>query len=110
LDKREKRLNRRLRQKWERKVQNELTECFGGAVRYRSPGTFILPDPLTGKVRSYVEKDQVLIVSGCDDRDAYLAKKERIQNLVVEMGKDLNQAAVVVLAFPSDSYLIEFEG
>lgn len=110
LDKDGKQLGQRLRQKWERRIQNELTECFGGAVRYQSPGTFILPDPLTGKIRSYIEKGQVLIVSGCDDRDHYLMKKQRIENLVVAMGKGLNQAAVFVLAFPSDSFLIEFEG
>ncbi len=110
LDKGGKKLGRKLRQKWERKVQKELTECFGGALRYRSRGTFLLPDPVTGKIRSYTEKGQVLIVSGCDDRDEFLAKRERLENLVVAMGKDLNQAAVFVLAFPSDSFLIEFEG
>ncbi len=110
LDKSGKQLDEKLRQKWERRIQNGLTECFGGAVQYRSPGTFILPDPRTGKIRSYMEKGQVLIMSGCDDRDEYLMKKQRIENLAVAMGKGLNQAAVFVLAFSSDSFLIEFEG
>lgn len=110
LDKGGKQLGQKLRQKWERRAQNELTECFGGALAYPSPGTFILPDPVTGKIRCYIEKEQILILSGCDDRNEYLAKRERIENLVVAMGKGLNQAAVFVLAFPSDSYLLEFEG
>ncbi len=105
-----KRLDEKLKQKWRRKVRQELTECFGGAVQYRSPGTFILPDPRTGKIRSYMEKGQVLMISGWDDREEYLMKKQRIENLAVAMGKGLNQAAVFVLAFPSDSFLIEFEG
>lgn len=110
LDQGGKQLGRKLRQKWERKVQKELTECFGGALRYRSPGTFILPDPVTGKIRTYMEKGQVLILSGCDNRDEYLMKKQRIETLAVAMGNGLNQAAVFVLAFSSDSFLIEFEG
>jgi len=110
LDRGGKQLGPKLKQKWERSIQKELTEIFGGALRYRSPGTFILPDPFTGKIRRYIEKGQVLIISGCDDRNEYLMKKQRIENLVVAMGKDLNQAAVFVLAFASDSFLIEFEG
>jgi len=110
LDRGGKELNKKLRRKWQRKVQKELTEWFGGALPYSSPGTFNLPDPLTGKVRSYIEKGQVLMISGCDDREEFLSKRERIENLAEAMGKALNQAAVLVLAFPSDSFLIEFEG
>ena len=48
-------------------------------------------------------------MSGCDNRDEYLAKGNRIVLLVERMKAALNQESVFVLAFASDSFLIEIE-
>jgi hypothetical protein len=53
------------------------------------------------------EKGQTLVLSGCDDRDEYLLKRDRIQEFAERMGVALNQYSVFVLAFPSDSFLLE---
>ena len=42
-----------------------------------------------------------------DDRDAFLAHRERLVDLVVRMGEALDQADVFILAYDSDSLLIE---
>src|SRR3990172_4271097 len=100
LDKKGKALVDQRREKWQRRVQTELTKCFGGAIRYQSPGTFLLPDRETGRIRSYIEKGQTLVVSACNDPDEFLAKRDSIQKLIVAMGNGLNQASVFVLGFP----------
>ena len=48
-----------------------------------------------------------MVLSGCDDRDEYLLKRDRIQEFVERMSMALNQYSVFVLAFPSDSFLLE---
>jgi len=40
-------------------------------------------------------------------REEFLAHRDRIEAFVARMGEDLNQDAVFVLAFDSDSFLIE---
>lgn len=40
---------------------------------------------------------------------AFLANRDRIETFVTRMGEELNQDAVFVLAFDSDSFLIELE-
>ena len=41
------------------------------------------------------------------DRDAFLSHRDRLLELVVSMGEDLDQADVFILAYASDSLLIE---
>ena len=87
--------------KWVRKTLDELTECFGGAMPIAAPGTNVLDG------RILYEKDQVVIVSACDSREEFLAKRSRIESFAEEMRHDLRQYAVFVLACPSDSFLVE---
>lgn len=82
-------------------AQQELTECFGGATAVPAPGTNIVG----GKV--LYEVGQTLVVSACESREEFLANRDRIEAFVTQMGEELNQDAVFVLAFDSDSFLIE---
>lgn len=90
-------------QRWVTLAQQELTECFGGATAIPAPGTNIVG----GKI--LYEAGQVLVVSACDSRGTFLANRDRIEAFVTRMGEELNQDAVFVLAFDSDSFLIELE-
>jgi hypothetical protein len=90
-------------QRWVTLAQQELTECFGGATAVPAPGTNIVGG------RVLYEAGQVLVVSACDSREAFLANRDRIEAFVIRMGEELNQDAVFVLAFDSDSFLIELE-
>ena len=54
------------------------------------------------------ETGQKLVLSACDDRNKFLEKRMRIRSFVEEMAAVLDQEAVFVLAFRSDSFLIEF--
>ena len=73
------------------------------ATAVPAPGTNIVG----GKV--LYEAGQVLVVSACDSRDEFLGHRERIEAFVNRMGDALDQDAVFVLAFDSDSFLIELE-
>ena len=82
------RLGKRLRpsrvKPWIEKAALELTDCFGGATPIPAPGVNVVE----GQV--LYEKGQVLVLSACESR-----------------GEALNQDAVFLLAFSSDSLLIE---
>ena len=88
---------------WTRRASKELTDCFGGSTPVPAPGTNVLEG------RVLYEKGQVLVVSGCDDRREFLKHRARLQSFVKCMGEELDQAWVFVLAFPSDSFLLEVE-
>ena len=60
-----------------------------------------------GSWMTLTERGQVVLRSACSDRDAFLAHREQLVNLVVRMGEDLAQADVFILAYDSDSLLIE---
>jgi len=45
----------------------------------------------------------------CDGREQFLSNRDRIEAFVTRMGEELDQVAVFVLAFDSDSFLIELE-
>ncbi len=90
-------------QRWVLLAQQELTGCFGGATAVPAPGTNIVGG------RVLYEAGQVLVVSACDSREEFLANRDRIEAFVSRMGEELNQDAVFVLAFDSDSFLIELE-
>ena len=102
LDRNGRKLNSRAVEKWTRRAELELSECFGEAAPVPSPGINILG----GKV--LYGKGQTLVVSACGDRDEYLAKRDRIQTFANRMAEILNQESVFVLAFPSDSFIIEY--
>ncbi len=90
-------------QHWGKVAEKELTACFGGATSLRAPGTNIVGSKVL------YEAGQFLVVAGCDNREQFLAKRQRIAAFVEGMGEALDQAAVFVLAFDSDSFLIELE-
>ena len=87
--------------KWVKSTLDELTECFGGAMRLAAPGTNILDG------RILYETDQVVVVSACDSRDDFLRHRSRIEAFAEQMRQELRQYAVFVLACPSDSFLVE---
>jgi hypothetical protein len=103
LDRRGRTLDEDEVRRWVALAQRELTECFGGATAVPAPGTNIVG----GKM--LYEAGQILVVSACDSRDEFLAHRDRIEVFVGRMGDDLDQDAVFVLAFDSDSFLIELE-
>lgn len=103
LDKHGRELNGSEVQRWVTLAQQELTGCFGGATAVPAPGTNIVG----GKI--LYEAGQTLVVSACDSREEFLANRDRIEAFVTRMGEELNQDAVFVLAFDSDSFLIELE-
>src|SRR5664280_2473634 len=88
-----------------RHVDQEGATRVDGVLRGATP----LSAPATNRVGENVlfEEGQTLVLSGCDDRDEYLLKRDRIQEFVEHMGVALNQYSVFVLAFPSDSFLLE---
>ncbi len=90
--------------RWTARTIQTLTECFGGATP--------VPAPSTNRVGTRVifEKGQVLVLSACKNRNEYLSKQAVIGRLAQEMKDALNQYAVIVLAFPSDSFLVVDKG
>ena len=103
LDRRGRAISQEKVKEWSLKAQRELTECFGGATPLPAPAM-----NMVGRKVLY-EQAQVLVLSGCDNREQFLRKRERIETFVEEMGRALDQHSVFVLAFPSDSFLIEME-
>jgi hypothetical protein len=71
----------------------------------------VIPAPGTNIVGGKIlyEAGQVLVVSACDNREAFLVHRDRMEAFVTQMGEALDQDAVFVLAFDSDSFLIELE-
>jgi len=74
-----------------------------GQRRFHRPGTNILDGQIV------YERGQILVCSACENRKEFLKHRDRLAAFVEAMGNDLNQEAVFLLAFPSDSFLIEIE-
>ena len=91
---------------WKKRAKRELTACFGGATPIPAPGVNIVEGP-AGKPLTLYEEGQVLVLSGCGSREEFLAMRPRIERFAGEMAEALRQQAVFVLAFPSDSFLVE---
>ena len=106
VDRRGRALDRRKRLRWQRRIEAVLTECFGGFTPAKAPAMNRV-QTAGGSWRTLTERGQVVLRSACSDRDAFLAHRERLVNLVVRMGEDLAQADVFILAYDSDSMLIE---
>lgn len=106
VDKHGRKLDNRRRSDWRRKLEALLTECFGGFTPGKAPALNRV-QAADGRWLTLSEKGQVVLRSACADRDAFLQHRDRLVDLVVRMGEDLNQADVFILAYPSDSMLIE---
>lgn len=91
---------------WTRRVLDELTACFGGATPIPAPGTNVVQGSNGGMVTLF-EGGQVLVLSACESRTAFIRKRRRIEAFAARMADALRQEAVFVLAFPSDSFLVE---
>ena len=102
LDRSGKKLRKGRIKKWTRIIQRELSRCFGGATPIAAPGTNIVGNKLL------FERDQILVLSACDDRREYLSRRSRVEKAARRMGIGLNQESVFVLAIASDSFLIEW--
>lgn len=106
VDKHGRTLDERRRSPWRRKLEVLLTDCFGGFTPGKAPALNRI-QRADGKWVTLAEKGQVVLRSACADREAFLQHRDRLVDLVVRMGEDLNQADVFILAYPSDSLLIE---
>ena len=106
VDKRGRKLDDRRKSPWRRRLEVLLTECFRGFTPGKAPA-FNRIQTADGKWVTLTEKGQVVLRSACADREAFLQHRDRLVDLDVRMGEDLNQADVFILAYPSDSLLIE---
>jgi hypothetical protein len=106
VDRKGRTLDRRKRLRWQRRIEAVLTECFGGFTAAKAPAMNRV-QTAGGSWMTLTERGQVVLRSACRDRAAFLAHRKRLVNLVVRMGEQLNQADVFILAYDSDSLLIE---
>lgn len=96
----------RKRLRCRRELEALLTDCFGGFTPGRAPALNRVQTP-EGRWVTLSEKGQVVLRSACAGRGAFLQHRERLVDAVVHMGETLNQADVFILAYKSDSLLIE---
>ena len=89
-------------EEWTARAQEELTRLFGGATVLPAPGSSAVVD---GKS----ERGQALVLSVCDDRDAFLARRKDVHRLAEAIKDGLDQETALVLGFASDSFLVEDE-
>lgn len=79
----------------------ELERLFGGATTMESQGVTRMID---GTI--LVDHNQTLVLTGTT-RKEFLSRKAAVEKVAVEVGKMLNQEAVAVLAYDSDSFIVE---
>lgn len=91
---------------WTRRAMDELTACFGGATPVPAPGTNVVQGP-TGEMQTLFEEGQVLVLSACRSRAEFVKVRERLVAFAERLAGALRQEAVFILAFPSDSLLVE---
>ena len=106
VDRRGRVLDRRKRLRWQRRVETVLTQCFGGFTPAKAPAMNRVRTA-SGAWMTLTEKGQVVLRSACSNRDTFLAHRERLIDLIVRMGEELDQGDVFILAYDSDSLLIE---
>src|SRR5439155_18583308 len=63
---------------WTRRVLDELTACFGGATPIPAAGTNVVQSSSGGMVTLF-EGGQVLVLSACESRAAFVRKRRRIE-------------------------------
>jgi hypothetical protein len=85
---------------WSARVAEALTEWFGGATILPAQGTSAVVD-------GEAEQGQKLVLAACDSRQAFLARRGQVLGLAEELRQALRQESVLVLAFASDSFLVE---
>lgn len=78
---------------WKERALLVLGDCFGGAIATRSPGPYRHQDGT-----SVFDRDQWVVQAGCASREVYLRHRARIEAFAEEMGTQLRQEAVFVLA------------
>lgn len=91
---------------WRDRIEELLTQRFGGVTPIQSPGRNQVGDGHGGSLTLY-EKGQILLLAACKDRAAFRMHRAEIKRLVEDMGKSLDQDSVIVLACPADSFLVE---
>jgi hypothetical protein len=91
----------RVRRSTER-AQQEMTRLFGGATVLPAPGSSTVVDGAT-------ERGQALVLSVCDGRESFLARRADVHRLAEEIKEGLDQETALVLGFASDSFLVEDE-
>ena len=106
VDREGRQLNNTTRAKWRRSLEALLTECFGGFTPGKAPALNRVRRT-SGRWLTLSEKGQVVLRSACSDRNEFLRHRNRLVDMVVKMGEALNQADVFILAYASDSLLIE---
>src|SRR5688500_328692 len=87
---------------WTDRAQKELTRLFGGATVLPAPGSSAVVDGAT-------ERGQALVISVCDDRESFLARRAEVHRLAEEIKDALDQETALGLGFASDSFLVEDE-
>jgi len=87
---------------WTRRAQEEMTRLFGGATVLPAAGASAVAEGKT-------EAGQALVLSVCDDRDAFLARRADVHRLAEAIKDGLDQETALVLGFASDSFLVEDE-
>ena len=87
---------------WTARAQEEMTRLFGGATVLPAPGS-------SSVVAGKTERGQALVLSVCDSRDAFLARREDVHRLAETLKDGLDQETALVLGFASDSFLVEDE-
>ena len=85
---------------WTRRTVRELTECFGGATLLPAPGSSAVVD-------GRPERGQAVALAACGRREDFLEKRARLRAFAVALKDGLAQETVLVLAFASDSFLVE---
>jgi hypothetical protein len=106
LDRRGRPLPPDLIAQWMKRAMDELTGYFGGATPVPAPGSNVVQGPDGAPLMLY-EQGQTLVLAGCDSREAFLEKRNNIEAFAEAMADALDQYAVFVLAYPSDSFLLE---
>jgi hypothetical protein len=87
---------------WTDRAQMEMTRLFGGATVLPAPGSSAVSGGAT-------ERGQALIISVCDSREAFLARRAEVHRLAEVVKEGLDQETALVLGFASDSFLVEDE-
>jgi hypothetical protein len=100
LDAEGEQLPRSVVSEWSARVAEALTEWFGGATILPASGT-------SAVVGGEPEPGQKLVLAACDSRQAFLARRAQVLGLAEELRQALRQESVLVLAFASDSFLVE---
>ena len=87
---------------WTERAQKEMTRLFGGATVLPAPGSSAASGGAS-------ERGQALVLTVCDDRDAFLARRRDVRRLAEALKDGLDQETALVLGFASDSFLVEDE-